>query len=459
MSTKAEIREKLRCMARENHALIESLTDRTELTAYRHLVREGTIWTDALQAAVREHEIVHIPAGLYLMDGSVIIPSNRRIEADEGAVIRLMEGVRVLMLRNEHTEDGTHAPISRENHDFNISISGGRWEESNTKRAGYGQTGMYDPERSFFGVSTLMLFNNMDHLTLEDMTFSHTAGFAVQLGDIENADIENIVFDECFADGIHANGNTENLITRNIRGQVGDDLVALNMYDWQNSSVNFGPMKTVLCEGLEAAPGEGYKAMRILPAVYYYEDGTAVDCSLTDAVISGVTGVKTFKMYYQTPAYNVDTQQPERGAAGSGDCIYFENIEIDLTSPADGFREYMESDPITGAFAAFEINANIGRMEFENIRLTRYERFPMSFLIAAGPKSIRRGEDGKIEVFDPYVGCEIDAISLSGIEINGTQPDDIAPFIHEIVFDHLYDDAPSTARGTIRRIDYLPPVR
>ena len=98
-------------------------------------------------------------------------------------------------------------------------------------------------------------------------------------------------------------------------------------------------------------------------------------------------------------------------------------------------------------------------MEFENIRLTRYERFPMSFLIAAGPKSIRRGEDGKTEVFDPYVSCEIDAISLSGIEINGTQPDDIAPFIHEIVFDHLYDDAPSTARGTIRRIDYLPPVR
>jgi len=459
MSTKAEIREKLEAMVRQNRALSGQLTDRTELTAYAHLVRGENIWTDALQAALREHEIVHISAGLYLIDNSVTIPSNRRIEADEGAVIRLTEGTRVLMLRNEHTQDGTHAPISRENRDANITITGGRWEESNTKRAGYGQTGMYDMDRSFFGVSTLMLFNNMDHLTLENMTFAHTAAFAVQLGDITDADIENISFVSCYADGIHANGNTENLITRNIRGQVGDDLVALNMYDWQNSSVNFGPMNTVLCENLEAAPGKGYKAMRIQPAVYYYEDGTAIDCSLTDAVISRVKGVNTFKMYYQTPAYHVGTQQPERGSVGSADCLYFEHIEIDLDSPADPFREYMESDPVIGTFAAFEINANIGRIEFTDITLTRYDRFPMSFLIAVGPKSIRRGEDGKIEVFDPYIGSEVDAIELKNIEINGEKPDDIAPFIHEIVFDHLYDDAPSTARGKIRRIKYHAPDR
>lgn len=454
MSSKAEIREKLEAMARENRALIENLTDSVSLTEYAHLVRNENIWTDALQAAVREHEIVRIPAGLYLIDGSVTIPSNRRIEAAEGAIIRLGEGVRVLMLRNEHTQDGTHAPIRKENRDVNISISGGRWEEPNRQRAGYGKTGMYDMERSFFGVSTLMLFNNMDHLTLTNMTFAHTAGFAVQLGDIGNVDIENITFDQCYADGIHANGNTENLIARNIRGQVGDDLVALNMYDWQNSSVNFGPMKTVLCENLEAAPGEGYKAMRIQPAVYYYDNGSSVDCSLTDAVICGVKGVKTFKMYYQTPAYNVDTQQPERGAAGSGDDIYFENIDIDLDSPIDGFREYMESDPVAGSFAAFEINANIGRIFLENIRLTLHERFPMSFLIAAGPKSVRRGEDGKIEVFDPYISCEVGEIHLKNIEVNGKRPASIDPYIHEIVFDRLHEDAPSTARGRIRHVEY-----
>jgi len=457
MSTKAEIREKLARMAAENQALIAQLTDRVSLTTYAHLVREGNVWTDALQTALNEHEYILIPAASapYMIDNTVTIPSNRHIEAEEGAVIRLCEGVRVLMLRNEHTQDGTHAPISRENRDSNISINGGRWEESMDHRAGYGKTGMYDMQRSFFGVSTCMLFNNMDHLTLTSMTFVHTAGFSVQLGDVTDADIEEITFIECFADGIHANGNTENLITRGIRGQVGDDLVALNMYDWQNSSVNFGPMKTVLCEDLEAPAGKGYKAIRILPAVYYYDDGSSVDCSLTDAVISNVRGVNTFKMYYQTPAYNVDTQQPEKGAIGSGDSIFFENIDIDLNAPADGFRPYMESDPVTGSFAAFEINANISSISFENIRLTRYDRFPMSFLIAVGPKSVRYGSDGKLEIFDPYLGCEVGEITLKDISVNGERKDDLTPFIHEIVFDHLYEDAPSTAAGRIRSIRHL----
>ena len=197
--------------------------------------------------------------------------------------------------------------------------------------------------------------------------------------------------------------------------------------------------------------------MRILPAVYYYDDGTAVDCSLTDAIISGVTGVKTFKMYYQTPAYNVETQEPERGAAGSGDNIFFENITIDLTSPCEGFRPYVESDPVTGSFAAVEINANIGRLSMENIDLTLSDKFPMSFLIAVGPKSVRGGHgdsEGKVEIFDPYIGCEVGSITLKNITVNGVKPDDIAPYVHEIVFDHLYDDAPSTAAGRIGKIAY-----
>jgi hypothetical protein len=276
----------------------------------------------------------------------------------------------------------------------------------------------------------------------------------VQTGALENGVFEHIRFESCYADGLHLNGDSENLWIYDIAGEVGDDLVALNMYDWQNSSVNFGPMKTVLCENLIAPAGDGYKMMRILPAVYTYDDGTEVDCSLTDAIISHVRGVKAFKLYYQTPAYNVDTQVPEKGAVGSCGNLFFEDIESDLTSPAEGFKPYIESDPVAGSFAAFEINANVGRISFENIRLTLSPHFPMSFLIAVGPKSVRAGEDGKIEIFDPYVGCEMETIALKDIEINGNAPEDITPFIHEIVFDRLHEDSPSTARGKIHRIEY-----
>lgn len=460
MDKKTEIREKLSRMVAENRTLIEALTDRASLVDYAHLVRPGNIWTDALQAALNEHEYVEIPAAdaPYMIDGTVIVPSDRHIEAADGAVIRQAEGVRVLMLRNEHTQDGTHAPITKENRDRNISINGGRWEESWTRRLGYRRTGMYDMDDShFFGVSTCMLFNNMDHLTLTNMTFCHTAGFSVQMGDITDVHCEEISFAECFADGIHINGNTENVVVRSLSGQVGDDLVALNMYDWQNSSVNFGPMKTVLCENLKAASGDGYKAMRIQPAVYYYDDGSAVDCSACDMIISNVSGVKTFKMYYQTPGYHVDRDEPEKGAIGSGDNIFFENLTIDLDRPCDLFKPYLESDPVTGSFAAIEINANIRRLSLENVNLKLYDHYPMSFLIAVGPKSVRldAGEDkGKLEVFDPYFGCEVGVIELKNITVNGVKPDDISPYIREIVFDHLYDDEPSTARGSVGEIIY-----
>ncbi len=460
---KAQIYASLERMTAANRAAQDALTREASLTDYASHVRTGMqddaeirIWTDAFRAALAENEIVRIPASAepYYVDDSITIPSNRRIFAEDGAVIRQMKGVRVLMFRNAHTVDGTHAPIASDVRDCNIAICGGRWEESNTGRAGYGRTGMYDMERSFYGVSTCMFFNNMDGLTLTDLTFVHTAGFSVQMGDITNVHIDNITFVECFADGLHINGNTENVRITNVRGQVGDDLVALNMYDWQNSSVDFGPMKTVLCENLDLSADSHYKAMRIEPGVYYYDDHSSVDCGLYDAIIKNVRGINTFKLYYQTPAYKIVGGEPERGGPGSGDYLFFEDITIDLNAPIDGFREYKESDPVRGAFAGFEFGANIGHLFFENIDLTLYpEKYPYSYLFCVGPKSCVTG-NGTVEVFDPYVSCEVGTVELTDIRVNGVQPDDIAPYIRAVTFDNINNDNRSTGRGTITNVIY-----
>lgn len=37
-----------------------------------------------------------------------------------------------------------------------------------------------------------MLFNNIDNLLMQNMTFAHTAGFSVQTGEINGHEIENI---------------------------------------------------------------------------------------------------------------------------------------------------------------------------------------------------------------------------------------------------------------------------
>ena len=433
---------------------IARLTDRAALTDYAALVRDEDgreVWSDALQRAIDEHQVVVIPARAepYWIDRQIVVGSDRRIEA-EGATIVQTPGCDVLMLRNASTADGARAPIRSGARDRNISIFGGRWEESRRTRVGSGASGKYDAARSFFGVQTMFFFNNMEGLTLENVTFAHAGSFAVQIGDVRDAIFEKIRFVECYADGLHINGNTTNLLCRDVRGQVGDDLVALNAYDWQESSVDFGPICTVLCDGLELSPDSGYKALRIEPGRYCYDDGSEVDCAIRDAIIRDVRGIKTFKLYYQTPCYRIG-DAPERGGVGSADNLFFEDIRVDLDEPVDLFSEYLESDPVRGAFAAFEIGANVGSLALRNIDLwLDGGKFPMACLVAAGPKSIVQGDS---EVFDPYVSCEVGRLFVQNLRINGEAagPADQRIF-REIRFDDVDRDGHSTGRGTFGEV-------
>ena len=442
-------------MEKENKKKISSLRKRALLTDYAHLAREskcGKVWTEALRAALRENEIVEIPTGreTYYIDDTVVIPSNRRIEAWR-AVLCLTPECRVLMFRNEHVKDGAKAPIDSSDCDCNISISGGCFAESRTERAGYGASGRYSEREEFFGVSTCMLFNNIENLTLENVTFRNTAGFAVQIGDAKNCIFENVWFQNCFADGLHINGCSENIVARHIYGEVGDDLVALNAYDWQNSSVNFGTIKNVLCEHLNLSPLSRYKALRFEPGIYTYADASTVDCSLENIIIKDVIGIKTFKMYLQTPPYKIGGER-ESGSPGTIDNFFFENIRIDLTGPIDAFPEYVKGDRVRGVFAAFELGANIGSITFENVDFKHHsEEFPLSYLVCIGPKSIVSGGN---EVFDPYVNSRAEKLIFKNITVNGEEPADIRPLLREIAFFNVNGDVESSGKGEISESIY-----
>jgi hypothetical protein len=198
------------------------LKDAASLADYARLAvrANGTnVWTAALQTALREHEIVRIPAAAepYYIDASVLVPSNRRVEA-YGATVALLPGTRTLMLRNEHAPDGTLAPVPADSRDRNIAIVGGRWEDWTRRRLGYGATGCFDlaPRKvgAHYGVSTLFYFGNCDDVLVRDVTFAHTSAFAVQSGDGARHGYERIRFESCYADGLHLNGNLENVHVR-----------------------------------------------------------------------------------------------------------------------------------------------------------------------------------------------------------------------------------------------------
>jgi hypothetical protein len=444
-----------------------ALAKRASLADYRHLLTcvNGTnMWTRALKKALDENEIVRIPGTgeTYFVDGTIRVPSNRRIEA-HGATIRLADGVRTLLLRNANAKDGTLSPIPAGARDTNIAICGGRWEDWCTRRRGYGSTGMFNlqPRKvgNFYGVSTLFFFNNVTHVSVTDATFHHTGGFAVQAGDGDAFVFRKIFFDRCFADGLHLNGNLTRVHAQDVRGQVGDDLVALNAYDWLNSSVDFGPQKYILCEDLELMAREdarAYPAIRILPAKYRYADGTIVDCAISDVIFRRVKGITTFKMYLQTPRYAIGSK-PEWGAVGSGGNLFFSDLTIDLKSPIDVLGQYATQEAPRGHFGAFEFGANPTSVTFRNVDITFHaDKWPLSHLAVVGPKSSRIPDKKgarDYEIFDPYVSCRVGRVTLENVRTHGVVPKDL---VFASSFDDINRDGLSTGRGVIEKLIVKP---
>ena len=452
---KAFIEKSIALMETRNAAAEKAFDGETSIQEFRDKVRvvNGTnVWTDAINAALKVAQVVRIPksAEPYCVDGTLIVPSNRKILA-EGATIRLMRPCDTVLLRNAGVADGTLRPVDHSAGDHNVFVIGGRWEDWQTSRAGYGKSGRFndgvrEKGKNFYGISSLLYFGNITTLTLRGVAIAHAGGFAIQCGDAEDVIAEDVEFDGCFADGFHCNGNVRNVLARNIRGDVGDDLVALNVYDWQDSSVNFGPGDTILCENLHLR--SGYPAIRLLPAVYRYADGTKVDCALRNVLLRNVKGVNCFKMYLQTPGYMIG-DEPEWGEVGSAANLWFENIDIDLDFPPDRFGPYLESDSLRGHFGAFEIGANVNGLHLLNVKANLHlKTYPLAHLICVGPKSAVQttGGGGLREVFDPWVSCTATGIELTGVTYIGGTPEEP---VHTTVFKDINKDGRSSGAGKV----------
>lgn len=411
--------------------------------------KNGKIWSEAFSFALKNYEDIIIPAGKYYVDKSLVVPQNREIIADENAEIILIKGVKSLLLRNENVIDGSDKPIPKTAiKDENISITGGIWGEENDERLGYGKSGCFDENNSMVGVSTCFLLSNVKNLTLKNLTFRHTAGFAIQMGNISNFAVENICFDVCYADGLHINGGTENGTVKNLYGHTEDDLIALNAYDWDNSSINFGKIENLVVDGVKCdVGGNVHKSIRIQPGIYPYKSGEKEDCFVKNLTIKNVSGVACFKMYLQTPAY---TTFPEKNVGvGRMENILFENISADTSEPVDKQPNYLSGNTVTGNFATFEIGSDVKNLTFNNVKtVLNKAKYPNSYFIAVGPKTQYIAEK-KLELFDPYVCCTIQKINFENVYINNEKKDDLTGFIKEISYDNLYPSALPFGKGKI----------
>lgn len=411
--------------------------------------KNGKIWSEAFNAALTYGGEICIPKGIYYIDKPLILKSGTSIVADEKAEIILIKGVKTLLLRNKNVIIGSDIKIADDAPvDDDITVCGGVWAEENVERLGYGASGCFDENDSFKGVSTCFLFSGVNNLTLKNIVFRNTAGFACQIGRINGFLIENIAFENCFADGLHVNGGVRNGVIKNLSGYTEDDLIALNAYDWDNSTINFGCIENIVVDGVKSINGaSAHKSFRIQPGVYPYKNGEKEDCYIKNLTVRNVSGVTTFKMYLQTPAY---TELPEKNVGvGRIENVCFENITADTTSPLDKQPNYLNGDRVAGNFATFEIGSNLKNMRLCNVSVKLdKQKYPCSYLITVGPKS-QFIKEKHLELFDPYVFATAENITYDKIFINGEEIDDLSPFIKQVEFDNLYPAALPFGKGKI----------
>lgn len=384
----------------------------------------GRIWSDAIERCLKENGSAFIPrtaAPIYI-DRPIVLQSGNRLIVHSETEIRLKIGVAgTCMLRNAGIVFSQARAVNMcAGADKGILIEGGIWSDQGNE--GRGRGGAYDQAGSMPGSRGIFLLHNVAGITARNVRFRDCSAFAIQLGNAADFVIEHITFDET-ADGIHIEGPSVRGIIRHIAGKTNDDAVALNAWDWDDSSLTFGPITDVLVEDIQTRPGYTWSELRLLPGTKVFPNGETVACDIRRCLFRNIRGVHTFKMYDQPNLY-----KPEQDFAdpiGKMSDLFFADIVVDGISQADYYDK--SSDGV------FDICADVDGISISNVRFnyTPGEADMARYLVSVGPKALTwaRGktpEDGWKEVFNPNANPVVRALTIKGVYL----PDSKKPGAH-----------------------------
>ena len=380
----------------------------------RHVMAE--VWTQAMQATLDAQGTLHIPARAqpYYLDGPLILKSGQKLSADPTAKIRLKPGSNTCMVRNEHVVTLNTKPVpANQPLDTDIIIEGGIWTTlATTENEWNGNLlGRSSKENPAFGTHGVILLQNVRGVTVKNLTVRQSRPFGVHLANAHGFTVENITLEEHRRDGVHVTGPASDGVIRGVRGNSSDDDVALTAWAWKNNAPSFGPIERITVEDVTGWPEddhEGNIAIRLLPGVKRFEDGTMLDCSIRDITLRRITDIRHFKIYDQP---NLERGRDTDFSIGVGTV---KNLRLeDLTFNRPG---------------QIQLHANTDGLSIHNVRVN-HPITPDWHLLAIGPLSqtSKRGksEDAAkwVEIFSPDLDCTVRNLTVSGVRTRDSQTD------------------------------------
>jgi acetyl esterase/lipase len=365
------------------------------------------VWTEAMQASLDAQGTLHIPARAqpWYLDGPLVLKSGNRLSADPDAEIRLVPGTNTCMVRNAQVRGFADQPVPAETSpDTDITVEGGIWttlavsgSEVNGNSRGASSAGQSVP-----GTHGVILLHNVRRVSVRHVTVRQSKPFAIHLGNIHEFTVDGLTLDRHRRDGVHLDGPASHGVIRNVSGDSHDDPVSLTAWDWHQYSASFGPIQDLLIEHITGAPEDkhGTDAIRLLPGVKRFRDGTTLDCPIHDITLRHFTDIRDFKFY----------DQP--------------NLEVgrdkDFSHGVGTLRNILLEDLAFHRPGSIQVHANTDGLTVRGAKLL----FPLPagyHLIELGPKSATyQGAPGTDpsrwrEIFSPDLDCTVRNLNVTGV--------------------------------------------
>lgn len=411
---------------------------------------QGAIWTAAIQASLDEHGAAYIPAreSPYYLDGPLVLRSGHRLLVADSAEIRLKPGTGTCMVRNERMLSGQEGAVGiPAEADHDIWVSGGIWTTlaTSASQANGNASARSDADGAIHSHGVFS-FNTVRRIRLTNITIRQCKPHGIQMSNCEQFLIEGVRFENHRRDGVHINGPACFGVIReiaNAEGIMGDDMIALNGWDWKNTAMTFGPIHHLLVENVKGSSPDGEQAsraeIRLLGGTKRFADGSALDCDIHGCVLRDINGIRTFKMYDQ-PNLELGRDNDYADPIGSMRNLYFSGIGIGL--PLDA--------------ALFQVGSNVQDINLRNVALGFDPAAPghVFTLVQVGPLSMTiqfNPQDPAtwVEVFSPDKDCTVRGLRIADVTAagQGLDPNSLVRVIEQQINENYPNTTPRGGTG------------